>query len=78
MHFLIGPGATLADIVEAVKGGEGSGFHGHAGRPGERGGSAPADRLMASPADQDKPAKKPTRRGKATPQRAAFKRSASR
>jgi len=39
----------LAGKVGAAKGGPGSGFHGHAGRPGERGGSAPAGR--PAPAD---------------------------
>lgn len=29
------------EVVELLKGGPGSGFHGHAGRPGQRGGSAP-------------------------------------
>jgi len=32
---------SLKKSVSAEKGGPGSGFHGHAGRPGERGGSAP-------------------------------------
>jgi len=32
----------VADKVVGLRGGPGSGFHGHGGRPGERGGSAPA------------------------------------
>jgi hypothetical protein len=32
---------TLSDGPFAIRGGEGSGHHGHAGRPGERGGSLP-------------------------------------
>lgn len=35
------PDTGNRDTVNAAKGGPGSGFHGHAGRPGERGGSAP-------------------------------------
>lgn len=37
--------------VKSIKGGPGSGFHGHAGRPGERGGSAP--RRTATPPSTD-------------------------
>lgn len=35
------PDTGNRDTVNAAKGGPGSGFHGHAGRPGKRGGSAP-------------------------------------
>lgn len=45
--FLIGAEASLALFAKllnpAAKGGPGSGFHGHAGRPGEVGGSAPRE-----------------------------------
>ena len=34
--------SSLVPLLKTFKGGEGSGFHGHAGRPGKRGGSAPA------------------------------------
>jgi len=33
---------ALVSDIDTSKGGEGSGFHGHAGRPGKRGGSAPS------------------------------------
>jgi hypothetical protein len=33
--------STLEDLRIALKGGPGSGHHGHAGRPGKRGGSSP-------------------------------------
>lgn len=39
--FLVANEMPLHRLIAAMKGGEGSGFHGHAGRPGERGGSAP-------------------------------------
>lgn len=40
--FWVGSNFTAQALVDALKGGPGSGFHGHAGRPGEVGGSAPA------------------------------------
>ena len=36
------PRPKVTKSLDALKGGEGSGFHGHAGRPGKRGGSAPS------------------------------------
>ncbi len=39
------------ELEEAIKGGPGSGFHGHVGRAGERGGSAP----KGTPATRKRP-----------------------
>ena len=41
LFFWIGQDFTAEALSEALKGGDGSGYYGHAGRPGERGGSAP-------------------------------------
>jgi len=43
--FLLYPGARILPDGGPVKGGAGSGNHGHAGRPGKRGGSAPSKAL---------------------------------
>lgn len=40
MRFLASNGTNALELVASLKGGPGSGFHGHAGRPGKRGGSA--------------------------------------
>mgnify|MGYP001567973599 FL=1 len=43
---IVGPMRRVLDLQNgpfSIKGGEGSGFHGHAGRPGEVGGSQPGD-----------------------------------
>jgi len=38
--FLVASDIPIVNLITAVKGGPGSGYYGHAGRPGERGGSA--------------------------------------
>ncbi|HNT76870.1 MAG TPA: hypothetical protein PKH77_17810 [Anaerolineae bacterium] len=38
---------AIVGWIRSIKGGEGSGFHGHAGRPGQRGGSAAAGTATA-------------------------------
>lgn len=40
MLFLASKETTAPELVTSLKGGPGSGFHGHAGRPGKRGGSS--------------------------------------
>lgn len=42
---------TVVDPATIIKGGPGSGFHGHAGRQGERGGSAPDGTTPANQAE---------------------------
>lgn len=51
LRFIGGANATPPMLVNALKGGPGSGFHGHAGRPGERGGSQ-KERGAATPPTQ--------------------------
>ena len=44
---------TFLDLASFLKGGPGSGYHGHAGRPGEVGGSAPAGTIAPATLARD-------------------------
>ena len=51
MLFLASKETTAPELMASLKGGPGSGYHGHAGRPGKRGGSASEGAGVEAPLD---------------------------